>query len=236
VAIVEIFKSPQPPFSKGEHFSIFSINKGQFMRFSIFAVLLAAMPSFSMADEVLNKFLNELQTLHASFEQKQFNDKGKLLESSQGEVYLQRPGKFRWDYQKPYQQLIVADGKQVWVYDDDLEQVTIKPLDEALGKTPALLLTKNSNKIENDFAVTNMPQQDANLTVFMLKPKGKQVQFESIRITLQQQNLNMMELVDNLGQMTRIQFKPITTNKPLDVKLFTFTPPAGTDVVEEEKE
>ncbi len=206
------------------------------MRFSIFAVLLAAMPSFSMADEVLNKFLNELQTLHASFEQKQFNDKGKLLESSQGEVYLQRPGKFRWDYQKPYQQLIVADGKQVWVYDDDLEQVTIKPLDEALGKTPALLLTKNANKIENDFAVTSQPQQDANLSVFMLKPKGKQVQFESIRITLQQQNLNAMELVDNLGQMTRIQFKPITTNKPLDAKLFTFTPPAGTDVVEEEKE
>lgn len=206
------------------------------MRFSIVAVLLAAMPSFSMADEVLNKFLNELQTLHASFEQKQFNDKGKLLESSQGEVYLQRPGKFRWDYQKPYQQLIVADGKQVWVYDDDLEQVTIKPLDEALGKTPALLLTKNTNKIENDFAVTNQPQQDANLTVFVLKPKGKQVQFENIRITLQQQNLNAMELVDNLGQMTRIQFKPITTNKPLDAKLFTFTPPEGTDVVEEEKE
>ncbi|MEN9847266.1 MAG: hypothetical protein RL368_6 [Pseudomonadota bacterium] len=206
------------------------------MRCSIFAVLLAALPSFSMADEVLNKFLNELQTLHASFEQKQFNDKGKLLESSQGEVYLQRPGKFRWDYQKPYQQLIVADGKQVWVYDDDLEQVTIKPLDEALGKTPALLLTKNSNKIENDFTVSNMPQQDANSTVFMLKPKGKQVQFDSIRITLQQQNLNAMELVDNLGQITRIQFKPITTNKPLDAKLFTFTPPEGTDVVEEEKE
>jgi chaperone LolA len=206
------------------------------MRCSIFAVLLAALPSVSVADEVLNKFLHELQTLHASFEQKQFNDKGKLLESSQGEVYLQRPGKFRWDYQKPYQQLIVADGKQVWVYDDDLEQVTIKPLDEALGKTPALLLTKNINKIENDFAVSNLPQQDANSTVFMLKPKGKQVQFDSIRITLQQQNLNAMELVDNLGQMTRIQFKPITTNKPLDAKLFTFTPPEGTDVVEEEKE
>lgn len=202
------------------------------MRFSMFAVLLAAMPSLSLADEVLNKFLNELQTLHATFEQKQFNDKGKLLESSQGEVYLQRPGKFRWDYQKPYQQLIVADGKQVWVYDDDLEQVTIKPLDEALGKTPALLLTKQTNKIENDFAVT----AENNGSSFVLKPKGKQVQFENIRLSLQQNSLSSMELVDNLGQKTQIQFKPITTNKPLDAKLFTFTPPEGTDVVEEEKE
>jgi chaperone LolA len=128
----------------------------------------------------------------------------------------------------------VADGKQVWVYDDDLEQVTIKPLDEALGKTPALLLTKQANKIENDFTVTDNPQQDANIQSFTLKPKGKQVQFQSIKISLQQKQLSSMELVDNLGQMTRIQFNTIAANKPIDAKQFTFTPPEGTDVVEED--
>lgn len=184
------------------------------------------------AVEVLDHFLNELQTIHAQFEQKQLSEKGELLESAQGEFYLHRPGKFRWDYQKPYHQLIIADGEKVWIYDEDLEQVTVKDLKNALGKTPALLLS-SEQKVEENFTITVLPPQ-SNLTRLELKPRDTETQFDSIRLILEDKTLQKLELTDNLGQVTYITFRNIKRNEKLDMDLFVFTPPAGADMIEED--
>ena len=182
------------------------------------------------AQETLDAFLKELKTLHATFKQKLFNEQGKLLETAQGEMFIQRPHQFRWDYQQPYQQLIVADGEKIWVYDADLEQVTVKNLDRALGKTPALLLS-SGRQVEADFFVTPLPTPTEALARFELIPKDAQAQFESIRLTLQKNKLQGFELTDNLGQTTFITFAQGQYNQKLDQGLFIFTPPAGTDVI-----
>lgn len=197
-----------------------------------FILILLSLPSPLYAHEALTRFLNTLETLQAQFEQKLSNESGDLLETSQGEVHIKRPNQFRWDYQKPYQQLIVADGKKVWIYDHDLEQVTVKKFDEALGKTPALLLSSNRQAIEEDFFVIQMTSQTGQ-SRFELIPKDAQAQFESIQLTLQGDLLQSFELTDNLGQKTLIEFSQVKFNQPVDTQLFQFTPPAGVDVVED---
>ncbi|OQW91104.1 MAG: outer membrane lipoprotein carrier protein LolA [Beggiatoa sp. IS2] len=180
------------------------------------------------AEENLDDFLNSLKTFYAEFEQKQFGEGSNLLETAHGEVYIQRPG--RWDYQQPYDQLIIADGKKVWIYDHDLEQVTVKQINDALGKTPALLLSSDSKVADNFMVTTSHPQE--NVTRFTLKPKDSQAQFDSLRINLQSNSLQSLELVDNLGQTTSITFKKINLNQVFKPELFVFKPPAGIDIIE----
>ncbi len=179
----------------------------------------------------LDEFLNNLSTMEAKFQQKQFSETGELLEISQGKMYIQRPGKFHWDYQNPYKQLIIADGKKVWVYDVELEQVTIKRLDAALGKTPALLLT-NKGDVRKDFTITQLSKK-ANEIVFLLTPKSEEVQFENIHLTLRNKLLYKLKLIDNLEQTTEMTFSHAKLDIPVDPQLFVFTPPAGVDVVVE---
>lgn len=184
------------------------------------------------AQPILDNFLKDLSSLKAQFEQQLFNETGKLIETSQGQMYIKRPNQFRWDYQKPYHQLIVADGENVWIYDPDLEQVTMKKLTQALGKTPALLLSSN-RPIEEDFFVNPLPTK-ADITRLELLPKDAQAQFDSIRLNLRGETLLGFELVDNLGQTTLITFKQTERNQKLEESLFIFTPPAGVDVVTED--
>ena len=200
--------------------------------YGLLFLALLYLPYRANAVEVFDHFLNELQTIHAQFEQKQLSEKGELLESAQGEFYLHRPGKFRWDYQKPYHQLIIADGEKVWIYDEDLEQVTVKNLKNALGKTPALLLS-SEQKVEENFTITVLPPQ-SNLTRLELKPRDTETQFDSIRLILEDKTLQKLELTDHLGQTTYITFRNIKRNEKLDMDLFIFTPPAGVDMIEED--
>ena len=192
-------------------------------------LVLVCLPNWLYAHEVLNKFLQELHTLQAQFVQKLYNEKGSLLESSQGKMYVQRPNRFRWDYQQPYRQLIVADGERVWIYDNDLEQVTVKNLDQALGKTPAFLLS-SSRRMEEDFFVNLLSSQNG-VMLFDLIPKDAQAQFDSMRINLSGKKMLGLELVDNLGQTTFITFNQVKRNQTLGKELFIFTPPAGVDII-----
>ena len=200
-------------------------------RIMVIFCLLFSTSSFA-TQPILDNFLKNLTSLHAQFEQQLFNETGKQLETSQGQMYIKRPNQFRWDYQKPYQQLIVADGENVWIYDPDLEQVTMKKLTRALGKTPALLLSSN-RPIEEDFFVNQLPAK-ADISRLELLPKDAQAQFDSIRLNLRGETLLGFELVDNLGQTTLITFKKIERNQKLEESLFIFTPPAGVDVVTED--
>jgi outer membrane lipoprotein carrier protein len=198
-------------------------------------LFLGCLPNWLYANspsEVLDNFLHDLHTLHAQFEQQIYDDKGFSLEKSQGEMYVQRPNKFRWDYQQPYSQLIVADGKRVWIYDSELEQVTVKSLDNTLGQTPAFLLSRN-RAVEEDFFVNNLPSSQRGVTRLELVPKDAQAQFDSMRINLRGSTLLGLELVDNLGQTTYITFRQMDRNPRLSDKLFRFTPPAGVDIIED---
>jgi outer membrane lipoprotein carrier protein len=184
--------------------------------------------------QILNDFLKDTKTLHANFHQELMDEKGQLLEVSEGEMYVQRPGKFRWDYQKPYKQLIVADGSTVWVHDVDLEQVSKKTMDKALGKTPAVLLSSHSN-VEEDFFVNRLPAPAPGVILLELRSKDAQAQFETIRVSLKNNELIAFELLDNLGQKTKMSFSQIERNGKLASQLFIFVPPVGVDIIEEEK-
>jgi outer membrane lipoprotein carrier protein len=195
-------------------------------------ILCLVFPHSLLANESLDHFLQDLHTLQGQFQQELYNEKGTLLEKSQGKMSMQRPNQFYWEYLYPYNQLLVADGVRVWVYDIDLEQVTVKKMDKTIGKTPAFLLSFE-RKLDEDFFVNKLATTE-NKTRFELIPKDSQAQFDSIRIDVWGKNLLGFELVDNLGQTTHIKFHQMTRNQRVDSTLFIFTPPAGIDIIEDE--
>lgn len=187
----------------------------------------------------LDEFLKGLVGLKARFEQVLLDEQGVERERSQGTFYLSRPGRFRWDYESPYQQSIIANGQRVYVYDKDLEQVTVKPLQKALGSTPALLLDGEVN-IEERFVVSRGTPTEG-LVWIELGPRDARAVRESggyaqIRLGFAGSSLKRMDLRDNLNQTTRIELKSAERNPSLDPSLFTFTPPPGVDVLDAEQD
>ncbi len=176
----------------------------------------------------LKAFLKNTKSLTADFKQVLINEQGNPVQTSHGVFYLQRPGKFRWDYLKPFQQQIISTSGKVWFYDTDLEQVTVKKLDESVGSTPALLL---SGEISLDDNFT-MEQQgvDGDLMWVKLVPKNPESTFKYVLMGLSNESLGGMELSDNFGQLTRIYFSNVVLNPPLKQTLFEFKAPEGVDV------
>lgn len=179
----------------------------------------------------LNQLLSDITTLEATFKQTLLDEQAKTIQESSGVFQLKRPGKFRWDYTKPYEQLIIADGRKLWVYDADLEQVTVKKQDTALGNTPALLLT-GGRAVEKDFNVQSKGIQEG-LEWFELKPKDKESSFQKINLAFSKNKLQQMELIDGFGQTTRLVFDGITINKSIAAKQFQFKPPRGVDIIKD---
>jgi len=178
----------------------------------------------------LKRFLAGSASLAADFKQVSFDKSGRPAQNSFGKFYLSRPGKFRWNYQKPFVQEIVSNTGKVWFYDADLEQVTVKQLDDSLGSTPALLLTGQVD-IEEKFILQEQGQDDG-MTWVKLSPKNEESGFKYILIGLNGSQLGGMELSDNFGQLTRIYFSNIQLNPKLDESLFNFKAPKGADVFE----
>jgi outer membrane lipoprotein carrier protein len=197
-------------------------------------VLLAGMSGIVNAEDSpinqLKSFLKASASLTADFKQVSYNKAGQVGQSSFGQFYLSRPGKFRWNYQKPFAQEIVSNSEKVWFYDVDLEQVTSKPLDDSLGATPALLLTGQVN-IDEKFNLEEQGKDD-DLNWIRLSPKNEESGFKYILIGLNHGQLGGMELSDNFGQMTRIYFSNIKLNPVLNDTLFDFKPPKNVDVFE----
>lgn len=195
-----------------------------------------ALSGSSIADtkarQQLTDFLAKTKSLSADFKQVSLNEAGVPFRTSYGVFYLQRPGKFRWNYEKPFSQEIVASAGKVYFYDTDLEQVTIKKLDESLGSTPALLLSGDIS-LENNFVIEDHGDSEA-MQWLKLLPKSQESSFKYILIGLKQGELGGMELSDNFGQLTRIQFTRVLINPPLKSTLFEFTPPKGVDVFSDE--
>lgn len=197
-------------------------------------LLLMAVCSVARADESpvgqLKAFLKVSAALSADFEQVSFNKAGQTSQRSFGQFYLRRPGKFRWNYRKPFSQEIVSNGGKVWFYDADLAQVTVKKLDDSLGSTPALLLTGQVD-IDQKFNLEEQGSEEG-LNWIKLSPKNEESGFKYILIGLNHGQLGGMELSDNFGQLTRIYFSNINLKPQLGDELFDFVPPKDADVFE----
>lgn len=189
----------------------------------------SAPPSVSV--QRLSELLGKAQTLSGRFSQLSLDSSGTRLQESTGEMSLKRPGQFRWHTDKPMEQLLVSNGEKIWLYDPDLEQVTIRKLDKRLTHTPALLLSGSLASINENFEVSH--REVGEIADFTLKPKGKDSLFGSLRLSFRDGLINDMQLVDNVGQRTNIQFSGVKLNPPLSADLFVFEPPAGADVIAE---
>ncbi len=200
----------------------------------VFALLLclAASEAHAGAVEQLKAFISGTRSAQAEFTQTVLDSKGRKLQTASGVMRFVRPGKFRWEYQKPYEQLIVGDGAKFWLYDADLEQVTVRKLDEALGSSPAALLSGN-NEIERGFILEEAGEQ-YGLHWLIAKPRSKESSFSGIRMGFNAQSeLAAMELNDAFGNTTILRFSGMRRNPQLAPSLFKFVPPKGADVLGE---
>jgi outer membrane lipoprotein carrier protein len=188
----------------------------------------AATLSASPATDV-EKYLNGLASWSADFQQTIDDGHGNVLRSAAGRLYLQRPGKFRWDYSQPSEQLILADGKQIWFYDKDLAQANVRDMDTSLASTPASLLS-GSASVSTQFNVTALPAS-AGLQWFQLVPKHADTDFQLVRIGFDKGELRSMFLADKLNQITQLTFSNSKRNLALAPDLFSFVPPPGVDVI-----
>ncbi len=177
----------------------------------------------------LRGFLNDTKTARAQFTQTVVDKNGKTMQQSSGSLSLSRPGKFRWSYDKPYQQLLVGDGQKVWIYDPDLNQVTVKKLDQALGNTPALLLAGGVG-IEQAFELKELPLSEG-LSWIEAIPRNREGSFAAIQLGFNGSTLVKMKLKDNFGQTSLLNLMQFERNPPLDSAQFQFTPPKGADVI-----
>lgn len=180
------------------------------------------------AGERLQSKLNALGAMTADFNQK-VTVKKKSVSSSSGTMALQRPGKFRWKTIEPLEQLIVADGQKVWVYDVELEQVSVKKQEKGLGGTAALFLSGYDDKVTNDFEVTEKTK--GKTSVFTLKAKTGRDNFQRIELIFNDNQLSALELYDQLGQVTYVKLSHIQVSKSLANSLFQFKPPKGVDII-----
>lgn len=210
--------------------SFFKIGLGVFMSLLIGGTAIAA--GVTDGKQRAEQFLQGLEGLQAQFTQRLSDRSGQVTDESSGTLAIKRPNRFRWDYRDPHEQVIVADGTRVWVYDSDLEQVTVRKLDVALSSTPAMLLS-GEGALTDNFNITDASDRDGVLWVRM-EPKRNDTDFRAVRLGFagtKAQELKFMELSDKLGQTTLLEFSKFERNPKLDPSRFVFKVPPGADVI-----
>jgi len=193
-----------------------------------FAVLTSSAPVQATPTQDVDKYMAGLASWSADFAQTIEDGQGKVLRSAAGKLYLQRPGKFRWDYTEPSEQLVLADGRQIWFYDKDLAQANVRDMDATLASTPASLLSEGGS-VGTQFDVKALPAS-GGLEWFQLIPK-RDTDFQLVRIGFARGELASMFLADKLGQITELTFTHASRNAKFAADLFSFTPPPGVDVI-----
>lgn len=196
---------------------------------SLMVMFAGPVPAAESKSRLLDYFA-ELNSLEADFEQVTLDRQGRDLERSQGRMHIQRPGRFRWSYEVPYEQLIVTDSETLWVYDPDLDQVSVSELDTTVGNTPALLLS-TEQPLEDLFRIIG-PEHDNGIDWLALEPLDDQESnFTRIFLGFEDDELKVMEIVDGFEQTVQIRFSNIRRDAEIDPALFEFVPPEGVDVV-----
>jgi outer membrane lipoprotein carrier protein len=203
--------------------------------FSLYFTALFALTTLAHASASTDfiTLLNAVHSMKANFTQTIYDGKGKATQKSYGRIALLRPGKFRWDVQKPIPQLIIANANKLWIYDPDLEQVTIRTLKKTAGESPALILSHDNTNLEHAFTIQTLQRGTPAWRWFSLTPKQPDNMFESIQMGFVKNQIQEMHLKDNLGHTTVVQFKDIQLNASLPASLFNFKPSAKIDVIDE---
>ncbi len=178
----------------------------------------------------LIEYLDKLHSYAATFEQQRFDETGELLETAHGDCNIERPGRFRWNYLDPYKQIIVSDSRKLWIYDEDLAQVTVNAVNAGGPGTPAELLSAEF-EIATRYDVKHLGVKDG-YDWYSLHPKDAKTQFQEVELGLADKEVKAMRLKDNLGQTTLLHFNAVKRNTPMAQTLFQFSPPIGVDVVE----
>lgn len=196
-------------------------------------MLLAVVPAHAdqAAAAKLATLLGQAGTITGQFSQLTLDGSGTQLQETSGQMSLKRPGQLRWHTDAPMEQLLVSNGTTVWLYDPDLEQVTVQKMDQRLTHTPALLLSGDVSKISESFDITL--SEAGQVADFVLTPKARDTLFDTLRMSFRGGVINDMQLIDGVGQRTNILFTGIKMNEPLAQSLFNFVPPAGADVIQE---
>ncbi|MFI8374114.1 outer membrane lipoprotein chaperone LolA [Pseudomonas helleri] len=179
----------------------------------------------------LSQLLEKSKTITANFSQLTLDGSGTRLQETKGEMSVQRPGLFYWHTEAPQEQTMISDGQKVTLWDPDLEQATIKKLDQRLTQTPALLLSGDVSKISESFDISS--KQAGEVMEFILKPKTKDTLFDSLNLSFRNGMINNMRLVDSVGQRTDILFSGVKANEPIPASKFKFVIPKGADVIQE---
>jgi len=175
------------------------------------------------------KFVNEMSTLQGRFEQSMLDADGEVVERTSGTLQIRRPGQFRWSYSTPYEQVLVADGLNIWSYDVDLAQVTVKPQQEALADTPAMLLSGAQDALQqfnHDGSFV-----EAGTTWVQLSPKNTESGFLRVELGFKSDTLQRMVFHDNLKQITLVALYDVVVDAPITADQFRFTIPDDVDVV-----
>jgi outer membrane lipoprotein carrier protein len=200
------------------------------LTFALALGALAAVRAHASAASDVERNLGGLSSWSADFAQTIEDGQGKVLRSASGKFYLQRPGKFRWDYVEPSQQLVLGDGKEIWFYDKDLQQANVRSMDATLASTPAVLLS-GTGSIAEQFDIKALPDE-GGLHWYQLAPKHPDTDFQLVRIGFDKDGeLASMFLADKLNQITQLTFTHPVKNPKLIPDLFTFSPPPGVDVI-----
>ncbi len=188
-------------------------------------------PAAAATLERLRAFVRDTQTARAAFTQTVADRNGNVRQQANGEFLLARPGKFRWSVDKPYKQLLVGDGKRVWIFDEDLNQVIVRKIGEALGATPAALLA-GDQEVEKAFAWRDLPAANG-FEWLLARPLASDAPFAEIRLGFDARGLATLEMLDAFGQKSVIRFTDMERNPILAPELFRFVPPKGADVIGE---
>ncbi|KPQ27720.1 MULTISPECIES: outer membrane lipoprotein chaperone LolA [unclassified Halomonas] len=185
------------------------------------------------AAERLTERLDPLESYQASFEQEILDGSGDRLQEARGEMWLSRPGMLRWEVEAPYAQTVVSDGDEVYLYDPDLEQVTVQALDERVTHTPALLLSGRVSELTENYDVEY--EDDGGDDIFTLVPTSADTLFEQLRMTFDGDMLTELWMTDSTGQRTSIIFSNAERNEDIDDERFEFEVPDGADVIREDE-
>jgi outer membrane lipoprotein carrier protein len=197
--------------------------------FLLAAVVHAAETAVDDGEALVSEFVTEVVTFSGAFEQSLLDPDGRLLETTTGTLEIQRPGRFRWQYTEPYEQWLIADGTNIWSYDVDLEQVTVKPQAEALANTPALLLGGSGAAMEQfDYGGSFV---ESGVTWVRLLPVDTDSGFQRVELGFYNRQLGRMVFLDNLEQTTVVVLKDVAVNEPIDAGRFEFVVPDDVDVV-----
>jgi len=195
-------------------------------------MVLSAVALVAQADALddLHAFAADTKTAKGSFTQHVVSQSRKASQVTSGDFVFARPGRFRWTYNKPYEQVLVADGRKLSIYDKDLNQVTVRALGDALGGTPAAILFGNGD-LDQTFSLRDTGVRDG-VSWLEAPPKSRATPFEKISIGFRNGELAAMELRDALGQVTLLEFSGVERNPKVDASTFAFTPPKGADVLQ----